>query len=175
MDAIKVGEQIQNLRKAKNLTQNELGERLHVSFQAVSKWERGETMPDVAILPMLADVLETTIDTILRGEEISKGFKGKFFVSDLKEGLNCLRKMNVLLGKDNIIYKSAINGITASMNTQIEEIFSNDYHFDAFLCESILDSLSNGYYVDPTDIKNNISSDHFKTIALDACKKYKII
>ena len=103
------------------------------------------------------------------------GFKGKFFVSDLKEGLNCLRKMNVLLGKDNIIYKSAINGINASMSTEIEEIFSNDYHFDAFLCESILDSLSNGYYVDPTDIKNNISSDHFKTIALDACKKYNII
>ena len=37
----RVGEQIAALRKAKGLTQNQLGERLSVSFQAVSKWERG--------------------------------------------------------------------------------------------------------------------------------------
>ncbi len=41
MDTRKIGEQIAALRKSKGLTQNELGERLGVSFQAVSKWERG--------------------------------------------------------------------------------------------------------------------------------------
>lgn len=42
MNIEKVGEQIAVLRKAKGLTQSELGERIGVSFQAVSKWERGE-------------------------------------------------------------------------------------------------------------------------------------
>ena len=175
MDLIKIGEQIQTLRKHKGLTQNELGERLHISFQAVSKWERGETLPDISILPSLADVLETTIDNILRGNTITAGFKGKFYVSDLKDGLNCLKKMSVLLGENNVIYRSAINGINTTMNTEIEQIFTSDYAFDAFLCEIILDRLSNGYYVDLTDIKNNIASDRFKNIALEYCKKHNII
>lgn len=174
MDIIKTGEQIQILRKAKGLTQAELGERLHVSFQAVSKWERGETLPDTFLLPSLADILETTIDSILRGGQHLAGFKGRFSVSDLKEGLNCLRKMYVLLGKSSIIYKSAINGINNTMNTDIEQIFTSEHAFDAFLCELILDRLANGFYVDPTDIKNNVADDSFKSIALERCKKYNI-
>ena len=57
IDIKSVGNMIAEQRKAKGLTQNELGERLSVSFQAVSKWERGETLPDTAILLDLADVL----------------------------------------------------------------------------------------------------------------------
>ena len=44
MDMKKVGEQIAALRRANGLTQNELGERLGVSFQSVSKWERGGSL-----------------------------------------------------------------------------------------------------------------------------------
>ena len=67
MNTEKVGSQIAALRKAKGITQSELGERIGVSFQAVSKWERGETLPDVSVLPDLARVLETTVDFILMG------------------------------------------------------------------------------------------------------------
>ena len=67
MNSQKVGNQITVLRKAKELTQNELGERLNISFQAVSKWERGESLPDVAILLDLAKILQTTVDNILTG------------------------------------------------------------------------------------------------------------
>ncbi len=41
VDPIKVGRHIHALRRTRNLTQNQLGELLHISFQAVSKWERG--------------------------------------------------------------------------------------------------------------------------------------
>ena len=61
MDNKKIGATISMLRNNKKLTQSELGERLGVSFQAVSKWERGETLPDISILPALADILETSI------------------------------------------------------------------------------------------------------------------
>lgn len=62
IDTILVGKQIASLRKAKGLTQNQLGERLNISFQAVSKWERGEALPDISILVDLANILETTTD-----------------------------------------------------------------------------------------------------------------
>jgi len=60
------------LRKSANLTQMEVAERLNVSFQAVSLWERGETLPDIAKLPELADLYHTTLDYLLRGKEQPK-------------------------------------------------------------------------------------------------------
>ena len=113
MNIKKVGEQIAVLRKAKGLTQSELGERIGVSFQAVSKWERGEALPDVTLLPDLAKILETTVDFILLGSEKVIEYKGKFTVSDIKKGLNCLKNTGEYLGVENIIYRAAIKGIKA--------------------------------------------------------------
>jgi transcriptional regulator with XRE-family HTH domain len=102
MNIEKVGLQISELRKNKGLTQNDLGERLGVSFQAVSKWERGETLPDTSILPDLASVLCTTIDYILNGGEKRVEFKGKINVSDMISGIKALKDMGEYLGKDNL-------------------------------------------------------------------------
>ena len=63
MDLSMVGSRIGILRRGKGLTQSELGDRLGVSYQAVSKWERGETLPDTALLVDLADILETSVDS----------------------------------------------------------------------------------------------------------------
>ena len=82
MNIEQVGKQIASLRKRKGLTQNELGERIGVSFQAVSKWERGETLPDITLLPDLAKILETTVDFILLGGEKVVNYKGRFTVAD---------------------------------------------------------------------------------------------
>ena len=60
-----VGRKIAMLRKEKNLTQMELADMLGISFQAVSNWERGETMPDVSKLPELANIFNVYIDDIL--------------------------------------------------------------------------------------------------------------
>ena len=70
VDMKKIGLQIATLRRAKGITQTQLGERLNISFQAVSKWERGEALPDTGILVDLAAVLETSVDSILTGGEI---------------------------------------------------------------------------------------------------------
>ena len=110
MDIKKVGNQIAELRKLKGLTQSELGERLCVSFQAVSKWERGETLPDTAILPDLANVLETTTDFILTGGERMIEYKGKIMVSDMIQGLRCLENMGNI-DEAAAVYKLAANNI----------------------------------------------------------------
>ena len=169
-----VGEQISALRKAKGLTQSELGERIGISFQAVSKWERGEALPDVTLLPDLAKILETTIDFILLGSEKIIEYKGKFTVTDIKKGLGCLKNAGEYLGTENIIYRAAIKGINTDLNTDIEEAFNNDYVFEAFLAEAIIQNLISGLYVDISDVKNSFKHGHFKNIVVDYCNRYGI-
>lgn len=71
LDMKKTGAYISNLRKEKDLTQVELADLLNVSHQAVSKWERGESVPDVGTLPGLAEILEVSIDSILKGSRVT--------------------------------------------------------------------------------------------------------
>lgn len=77
MDNIKVGQLIYRLRKEKNLTQQQLAERMSISDKAVSKWERGLGCPDVSLLPELTGILGVELEQLLRGEldtnEVSGG------------------------------------------------------------------------------------------------------
>ena len=52
-------------RKELGFTQEYIAKDLHLSAQAISKWERGETMPDILLLPALADLLQTSTDELL--------------------------------------------------------------------------------------------------------------
>ena len=63
-----VGENIARFRKEKGWTQAELGDKLGVSNQAVSKWELGTTMPDLMLLPVLADTFGVYIDELFSRE-----------------------------------------------------------------------------------------------------------
>lgn len=174
MNPQKVGEQITALRKRKGLTQNALGERLNVTFQAVSKWERGETLPDTAILVDLADVLETTVDFILSGGERVLSYKGKVSVSDIFAGLQCLDKMGELLGRDHLIYRHAIRGVNEGMNTDIEAAFTDRYVLECFAAEALIQDLTAGAYVDPTDVRIHFTHEHFKNIVLEYCGRHGI-
>ena len=68
MDNNKIGKFIASLRKEKGLTQQELGERLFVTDKAVSKWERGLSLPDIKIFEKLALELNVDVSEILFGE-----------------------------------------------------------------------------------------------------------
>lgn len=60
-----VGRNIAELRRRCNMTQMELADKMGISFQAVSNWERGNSMPDISKLPELAEVFGVTIDQLL--------------------------------------------------------------------------------------------------------------
>jgi len=61
----RVGRRIAELRRRRDMTQMELADKMCISFQAVSNWERGNSMPDISKLPELAEVLGVTIDYLL--------------------------------------------------------------------------------------------------------------
>ena len=60
LDKEKFGEFIAKLRKEHEMTQKELAEKLFVSDKAVSKWERGQSLPDITLINPLADILGVT-------------------------------------------------------------------------------------------------------------------
>lgn len=69
LDSKKVGNFIMNKRKVLGMTQQQLADKLNISFQAVSKWENGTAYPNVEILYDLAVALDVTVDEILTGNE----------------------------------------------------------------------------------------------------------
>ena len=62
---LKLGEKIKSLRKQKNISQEVFANYLGVSFQAVSKWERGESVPDVVTMMAIAEHLGVTVNDLL--------------------------------------------------------------------------------------------------------------
>lgn len=66
-----MGEKIAELRKSKSMTQEELATRIGVSPQAISRWENNATMPDIMLLPVLADILDITIDELFSANKIA--------------------------------------------------------------------------------------------------------
>jgi transcriptional regulator with XRE-family HTH domain len=77
MDNKKIGLFIASLRKDKNMTQKELADKLYISDQAVSKWERGLSMPDISLIEKLSEYLEVSVGEILKGEKIDEMTKKK--------------------------------------------------------------------------------------------------
>ena len=78
MDQIKIGKFIAENRKNKNLTQEQLAEKLGITRKSVSRWENGNTMPDLSLFKPLCDILDITINELMRGEKIDiSSFKEK--------------------------------------------------------------------------------------------------
>ena len=71
MDQVKIGRYIADRRKTAKLTQLQLAEKLGITDKAISKWERGLTMPDTSIMLELCDILGISVNELLNGERIS--------------------------------------------------------------------------------------------------------
>lgn len=67
---------IEYLRKKKKMSQGELADRLDISRQAISEWERGVSYPSVEKLIALSDVFDVSLDYLVKGKEEAKGMKG---------------------------------------------------------------------------------------------------
>ena len=80
MDNRKIGKLIADLRRKQGLTQQELGDKVGVGFRAVSKWERGLTLPDISIINELSKILGISSDELLTGK-VNKENKTKKKIS----------------------------------------------------------------------------------------------
>ena len=67
-----IAKNIQKLRQEKGMTQLELAEKLNYSDKSISKWERGESLPDIVVLKAVADLFEVTLDYLVEEEHDGK-------------------------------------------------------------------------------------------------------
>jgi len=70
-----VAKNISELRLLNNMTQIELGERLNYSDKTISKWERGESSPDISVLVEIADLFGVSLDYLVRAENLDRTVK----------------------------------------------------------------------------------------------------
>ena len=162
MNTRNIGNYIQTLRKQKGLSQKGLAELLSVTFQAVSKWENGENLPDASILLDLADILDTTTDKILSGGHLVVRKNRKVDIDKLKSGIDAIESLKSSFGEFSSFYKGAIEGINNKMNFDIENCFIDKAGKELLLAEAVIQSLLNGYSVDDTDIDKHFTSEAIK-------------
>lgn len=121
---LKLGENIRKLRREKELTQEELADIFSVSPQAISRWEKGTTYPDITMLPTIAGYFDVTLDDLMGMEEIKDR-----------------SRLDEVLKKH---HENSVNGLVeeniALMREELKN-FPNDYELmrylanDLFLCE----------------------------------------
>lgn len=95
---LQIGKALRRLRRERNLTQEEVAAHLGISFQAVSKWERGDGLPDIAILPAISRYFDVSLDDLfdMNGLAVSEAFDSinRQWEENNKAGLH---RENVLL------------------------------------------------------------------------------
>ena len=106
MDIIKTGKFIAENRKKKNMTQEQLAEKLGVTSKTISRWENGNYMPDISLLKPLSDELGVSVNDLLSGEKIKE--------EDLKEKtetniLNTMYYSNKKIKHTKLIFISIIS------------------------------------------------------------------
>ena len=155
MNQEKVGNLIKKLRKDNNLTQKELADKLNVTFQAVSKWENGKSVPDIAQLRQISKLFSVDISDILDGE-----------VKEKKKRILFIIPIAILLV---LIIGIVINN---RVNFSFKKITTYDTNFSI---TGILAYDDKGkIYIYITDIKTDIKDDNkYKTIQVSLYENYK--
>ena len=101
MDNQRIGRLITELRKQKGLTQQELGDQVGVGFRAVSKWERGLTLPDISIISDLSKILGISTDYLLSPSSYYSQPNKKTFKEKIKLTIFPESKINHYKNKHN--------------------------------------------------------------------------
>ena len=81
MNTLTIGRNIKRLREEQNITQQALAENLCISFQAVSKWETGLTLPEITLMPAIAEFFGVTIDTLFQANMMAYRNKAERLMS----------------------------------------------------------------------------------------------
>lgn len=102
MEQQKVGSFLKELRKEKNLTQEQLAEQFNVSVRTVSRWETAVNMPDIVLLVELAEFYDVSIPEIIDGERKSEQMKDEKMKDEIKEAAIKLSDYSESMNQDTM-------------------------------------------------------------------------
>ncbi len=153
MDALKIGRYIRHLRKNAGMTQKELAEKLGISFQSVSKWENGESLPDTGLLLSLCDELDTTADRLLHGGS-QAGFERRLMpLEDVEAGFRCIEDVGRFFGEDSTFFTGMVEGINRKMNIDLLAYLKEARSREAMYAEVLIQGIMSGRTVDMEEIE----------------------
>lgn len=160
MDILKIGRYIQNLRKAAGMTQKELAEKLNISFQAVSKWETGESLPDTGVLLDLCDILNTTADKLLNGGSLAAVERRLMRLEDVVTGFQYLEDIGKLFGEDCTFFTGMIEGINEKMHMDVLTCLKDPMTREVMYAEVLIQGILSGRTVDMDEIEASFQNRH---------------
>ena len=135
---LRIGENLKRLRREKDLTQEELATHLGISFQAISKWERGESYPDITILPALSNYFKISIDEIVGMEEIKRAEEyEKINKKWLENRIANKHKENVKLMRDALKFFPNDALLLVQLSSSLERLDGTETEKQQYLKESI--------------------------------------
>lgn len=158
MDTLKIGQYIQHLRKANGLTQKQLAEKLNISFQAISKWENGDALPDTGILLDLCDILGTTADRLLNGGAIVAGDRKLLPLQNVIDGFACIENIGKLFGEASTFYTGMIEGINKKMNIDLLSYLNDPKIREVLYTEVLIQGILSGKKVDMDEIEESFKN-----------------
>ena len=158
MDTLKIGHYIQHLRKAAGMTQKELAAKLNISFQAVSKWENGDTLPDTGILLDLCDILNTTADKLLNGGSLAAVERRLMRLEDVTTGFQYMESIGKLFGEDCTFFAVMIEGINEKMNIDLLTYLKDPMTREVMYAEVLIQGILSGRTVDMDEIEANFQN-----------------
>lgn len=133
-----IGERIRNLRISRNLKQEEVAKHLGISFQAVSKWERGDGYPDITMLPAIAGYFSVTVDELLGMDEIASVSSFEKINEEWKVNRECGRHIeNVELMKNALKVYPNNALLLVQLSASLERLTGTDEQRRENLWESI--------------------------------------
>lgn len=153
MDTLKIGHYIQQLRKAAGMTQKELAEKLNISFQAVSKWENGDALPDTGLLLDICDILNTTADKLLHGGAFAANERRLMRLEDVMTGFRNIESIGVLFGEDSTFFTGMIEGINEKMNMDLLTYLKDPQTREVMYAEVLIQGILSGRTVDMDEIE----------------------
>lgn len=169
LDLPAIGAAIRARRTEAALTQAELAERLNVTAQSVSHWERGESLPDIATLPDLACILGCSVDMLLGG--YSGTFRRRITVGEMRQAIHAIRQLRDLLGAEHFMYRTMVDALDQRMHSSMEDAFASINAEDAYVCEALLACIEAGDYVDAHDVRRNISNEKARSYTLQRMRE----
>lgn len=133
-----LGENIRQLRRERELTQEEVAAHLGISFQSISKWERGDGYPDITMLPSLANYFGVSIDELIGMNKIGRSEKlediNSLWAENNKKGLH---NDNVLLMKESLKTFPNNSLLLVQLSTSLEKLDGTAEQKEKNLRESI--------------------------------------
>ncbi len=172
MNTIEIGKYIKRKRIEMHLTQKDLSEKLNLSFQAVSKWETGSTLPDTSILLELSDVLEVTVDQILNAGEFRKRMNRKINVKEVSDAIASIIKIKDVLGPNNGIYKTMMIGFNTDSEETFEERYRDPEKREVYVAKSVIQLIIDGYSVNEEEVRDFFENEQIQEKILKYQAKY---